>query len=206
MSIDSRRRVLVVDDDVSLLRVFARALETAGFRVEVARDGAEGLNRLISEPYDVVVSDVCMPHVTGLELLEAVRRLRPDVPAVLMTARLDPGAYERALELGRYGTCSSPSSSSSWQMRCGAPPSCASPGSARPVVAHGVRESVAQDGLAGLVGESSIRDSSRRDWARLVSRGSRGTRSRSTFARLSSRNGGRGGSRPERPPTRRRRA
>jgi DNA-binding NtrC family response regulator len=100
MSIECPRRVLLVDDEVPLLRVFSCALETAGFRVEVARDGAEGLNRLMSEPFDVVVSDVCMPHVTGLELLEAIRRLRPDVPAVLMTARLDASAYERALELG----------------------------------------------------------------------------------------------------------
>jgi DNA-binding NtrC family response regulator len=100
MAIGSQHRVLVVDDDASLLRVYARALETAGFWVEVAHDGAEGLNRLMAEPYDVVVSDVCMPRVTGLELLEAVRRLRPGVPAVMMTAQLDPDTYERARELG----------------------------------------------------------------------------------------------------------
>jgi DNA-binding NtrC family response regulator len=100
MVIEGQHRILLVDDDASLLRVYACALETAGFRVEVAQDGAEGLNRLMSEPFDVVVSDVCMPQVTGLELLRAVRRLRPDVPAVLMTAQLDPEAYERARELG----------------------------------------------------------------------------------------------------------
>jgi DNA-binding NtrC family response regulator len=96
----SVHRILLVDDDASLVRVYARALETAGFGVEVAYDGAEGLKRLMAEPYDVLVSDVCMPQLTGLELLKTVRRLRPDVPVVLMTAMLDPQTYERARELG----------------------------------------------------------------------------------------------------------
>jgi CheY-like chemotaxis protein len=92
--------VLLVDDEPALARVFARALEAAGFAVDVAGDGVEGLNRLLAGSYDVLVSDVCMPRMSGLRLLDSTRKLRPDIPVVLMTAQLDPTTYERARELG----------------------------------------------------------------------------------------------------------
>jgi CheY-like chemotaxis protein len=93
-------RVLLVDDEAALARVFARALMAAGFEVDVAGDGIEGLNRLLAGSYDVLVSDVCMPRMSGLRLLDVVRKLRPHVPVVLMTAQLDAQSYDRARELG----------------------------------------------------------------------------------------------------------
>jgi DNA-binding NtrC family response regulator len=100
MEAEAQTRVLLVDDDPTLVRIYLRALEAAGFSVETATDGLEGLNRLLVGSYDVVVSDVCMPRMNGLRLLDSVRRMRPDVPVVLMTAELDPLAYEKAKELG----------------------------------------------------------------------------------------------------------
>jgi CheY-like chemotaxis protein len=100
MVTEGERRVLLVDDEPALARVFARALAAEGFEVDVAQDGVEALNRLMAEPYDIVVTDICMPRMGGLRLLEAIRRSRPDVPVVLMTAQLDPQTYERARELG----------------------------------------------------------------------------------------------------------
>jgi DNA-binding NtrC family response regulator len=91
---------LLVDDEPALARVFARALTAAGFDVALALDGVDALDRLMADPYDIVVTDVCMPRMSGLRLLESIRSLRPDVPVVLMTAQLDPQTYERARELG----------------------------------------------------------------------------------------------------------
>jgi CheY-like chemotaxis protein len=62
MTADLPQRVLLVDDEPALARVFARALEAAGFAVDVAGDGVEGLNRVLADSYDVLVSDVCMPR------------------------------------------------------------------------------------------------------------------------------------------------
>jgi len=93
-------RILLVEDDRALARVCARALEAVGFRVDRAEDGVEALKCLIRGDIDVVVSDVRMPRMGGLELLERVRQLRPDVPVVLMTAELDVETYARAKALG----------------------------------------------------------------------------------------------------------
>ncbi|HXN32288.1 MAG TPA: response regulator [Polyangiaceae bacterium] len=93
-------RVLLVEDERVLARVYSRALVASGFLVDIASDGAEGFERLLAGSYDVVVSDVCMPRMNGLDLLEQVRRLRPNVPVVLITAQLDEQAYEQARGLG----------------------------------------------------------------------------------------------------------
>ncbi len=100
MTLDGLRRVLLVDDEPALVRVYTRALSAEGYEVDVAGDGADALLKLRERTYDVVVTDICMPRMGGLRLLEGIRRLCPDVPAVLMTAHLDPETYERARALG----------------------------------------------------------------------------------------------------------
>jgi len=92
--------VLVVEDEPTLARVYTRALVAAGFEVDHAPDGAAGLERLLAGNYAAVVSDVCMPRLSGLDLLERVQQLAPGLPVVLMTAQLDPEAYARARDLG----------------------------------------------------------------------------------------------------------
>jgi DNA-binding NtrC family response regulator len=93
-------RILLVEDEPALARVFARALNAAGFQVEQARDGMEGLERLLQRPFDALLSDISMPRLTGLELLEKVRQAQPDLPVVLMTAHLDAERYGRARDMG----------------------------------------------------------------------------------------------------------
>ncbi len=93
-------RVLLVEDERMLARVYSRALVAAGFVVDLAVDGADGFERLLSGPYDVLVSDVRMPRMDGLDLLQQVRRMRPNVPVILITAQLDDRSYALARELG----------------------------------------------------------------------------------------------------------
>jgi DNA-binding response OmpR family regulator len=93
-------RVLLVEDERVLARIYSRGLVAAGFVVDLAADGAEGFERLLAGSYDVVVSDVRMPRMDGLDLLQQVRRLRPNVPVVLVTGQLDDRSYELARELG----------------------------------------------------------------------------------------------------------
>lgn len=93
-------RVLVVDDDAVLARVYGRALVAAGFVVDVAVDGAEAFARLLAGTYDVILSDICMPRMDGLDLLKEAQRMRPHVPVVLMTARPDVQLYAVAERMG----------------------------------------------------------------------------------------------------------
>jgi CheY-like chemotaxis protein len=93
-------RILLVEDDPTLARVFGRVLLAAGFAVDHAGDGVEGVARLATDDYDVLMSDVCMPRFTGLQLLEHARWSQPDLPVVLLTARLDAETYGRARDMG----------------------------------------------------------------------------------------------------------
>jgi PAS domain S-box-containing protein len=79
-------RILVVDDDLGLCRSLQEILEAVGCEVETACDGAEALARVESERFDLVLSDVVMPKMDGYELYTALRRLRPDLPVLMMTA------------------------------------------------------------------------------------------------------------------------
>lgn len=90
----------MVEDELALARLYARALTAAGFEVDHATDGSDALARLSTASYDVVLSDVCMPRMGGLDLLIAIRRETPDLPVILMTARLDADLYARARESG----------------------------------------------------------------------------------------------------------
>ena len=92
--------ILLVEDDPTLGRVFARALQAAGFEVDRAMDGRAGLERVQGCEYDALVSDVCMPRMSGLDLLHHARRTRPELPVVLLTAQLDAAAYGQARDLG----------------------------------------------------------------------------------------------------------
>jgi DNA-binding NtrC family response regulator len=93
-------RILVAEDEAPLARVYARVLVADGFEVHTASDGAQALSWLLASPYDVLVSDVCMPRMTGLELLRQVRLSLPELPVVLLTGQLDAEAYGQARDLG----------------------------------------------------------------------------------------------------------
>jgi EAL domain-containing protein (putative c-di-GMP-specific phosphodiesterase class I)/CheY-like chemotaxis protein len=80
-----RGRVLIVDDEADLLEVYAAIVESAGHDVVCARTGREALRGFEAGRFDVIVSDICMPDLGGLELLNAVRALDLDVPVVLIT-------------------------------------------------------------------------------------------------------------------------
>ena len=93
-------RVLIVEDELALARLYVRALVAAGYRVDHAPDAASALRLLRAGSVDLVVSDVCMPGMSGLELLNEVRTQWPDVPVILVTAQLDADLYSRAREMG----------------------------------------------------------------------------------------------------------
>jgi two-component system response regulator MtrA len=81
-------RILLVEDDPSIREVTAIGLRNAGFTVETASDGRAGLDRFESEPFDLVLLDIMLPRMDGLEVCRAIRRTST-VPVVMLTARSD---------------------------------------------------------------------------------------------------------------------
>jgi DNA-binding response OmpR family regulator len=96
----ARGPILLAEDEPALARVYGRALAASGFCVEHVANGALALSRVLVGDYAVVVSDICMPEMSGIDLLRELRLQRPDLPVVLLTARLDAETYGQARDLG----------------------------------------------------------------------------------------------------------
>jgi DNA-binding response OmpR family regulator len=92
-------RVLIVEDDPNVSEVVARYLEREGYRVEVASDGAAGLERALADLPDLVVLDLMLPSVGGLEVCRRLREVAP-VPVIMLTARGEEADRIAGLELG----------------------------------------------------------------------------------------------------------
>jgi two-component system response regulator MprA len=87
IAVVERRRILVVDDDPNILRVMKRALTYAGYHVDEAETGESALAAAQDRPPDIVVLDVMLPGVDGLEVCRRLRATAPRLPILLLTAR-----------------------------------------------------------------------------------------------------------------------
>ncbi|MCC8190540.1 MAG: sigma-54 dependent transcriptional regulator, partial [Planctomycetes bacterium] len=99
---DSGGTILFVDDDASLRTVVSIALAKDGHTVATAASGEEALERSAAQTYDLVIQDVRMPGMNGLELLQRLTVLTPDVPVVVMTAYSTWDVAVEAMRLGAF--------------------------------------------------------------------------------------------------------
>jgi two-component system response regulator HydG len=95
-------RALVVDDVVDVAQTVANELDAAGFETEIAGSGTAALDRFASEPADVVVTDLRMKNVDGLDVLRGVKRNDPSVPVLVMTAFGDVDSAVEAMQSGAF--------------------------------------------------------------------------------------------------------
>ena len=78
-------RILVIDDEITLREFFKDYLEEAGYEVDVASDGDQGLQMFTAHPYDLVITDILMPNREGLETILELREHTPDVKIIAIT-------------------------------------------------------------------------------------------------------------------------
>ena len=100
LSAKAPRRVLVVDDDESIRSTLTRGLAFEGYRTVVAGTGEEGLDKVTEQLPDLVVLDILLPGVGGLEVTRRLRASRNDVPILLLTACDEVGDRIEGLEAG----------------------------------------------------------------------------------------------------------
>jgi two-component system copper resistance phosphate regulon response regulator CusR len=93
-------RILVVEDEPRILAFVARGLEAEGFAVDAAGDGADALECARRHRPDFVVLDLLLPRVDGLTVLRELKRERPDLPVLVLSARSDLPTKLRGFELG----------------------------------------------------------------------------------------------------------
>ncbi len=94
------QRILVVDDDPSVTSLLKRGLSHEGFAVDVASSGPQGLDLARERPPDLVILDVMMPGVDGLQVLERLRAADAQLPIILLTARDAAADQVKGLGLG----------------------------------------------------------------------------------------------------------
>ena len=97
------KKILVVDDSASVRQQVGTALKQAGYEVLEAIDGADGLQKLQAGGAAMVICDVNMPRMNGLEMLEAAQRGGNVVPVVMLTTEGQPSLIERAKKAGAKG-------------------------------------------------------------------------------------------------------
>lgn len=94
--------ILLVDDDESFLKIYARILQTKGYYVQTANHGEAGLKFLKDRIFPVIITDMVMPGMTGLDFLKEVKRNFPELQVIVLTGEGSiPGAVE-AMRLGAY--------------------------------------------------------------------------------------------------------
>ena len=102
------KTVLVIDDDESLRRVVEYNLQEDGYRVLTAADGATGLQAFQAESVDLVLSDVRMPEMDGIELLTRLKGMQPDLPVIMLTAHGTINSAVEAMKLGAFDYLTKP--------------------------------------------------------------------------------------------------
>src|SRR5438067_5334199 len=105
---DARPRVLVVDDEASIRDLLAKTLALAEYDVDLAPDGRTALERLRVIPYDLLITDLKMPGVDGLTVIREARRLKADLPVIIITGYSNEASAIEAVNLGVSGYLTKP--------------------------------------------------------------------------------------------------
>ena len=101
-------RVLVVDDEASIRDLLAKTLALAEYDVDLAPDGRTALERLRIIPYDLLITDLKMPGVDGLAVIREARRLKADIPVIIITGFSTEASAIEAVNLGVSGYLTKP--------------------------------------------------------------------------------------------------
>ena len=106
---DQQQSILVVDDDPGMCETLADILEAKGFVVQTALDGPSAIERMKADPFDLILIDVMMPGMNGVETLREIKSLRPEAMTVIMTGRSQlEGLVSEALWTGVDGVLYKP--------------------------------------------------------------------------------------------------
>jgi len=103
-----RPRVLVVDDEASIRDLLSKTLALAEYDVDLAPDGRTALDRLRVVPYDLLITDLKMPGIDGITVIREGRRLRPDIPVIIITGYSTEASAIEAINLGVSGYLTKP--------------------------------------------------------------------------------------------------
>ncbi|OYQ46770.1 sigma-54-dependent transcriptional regulator [Flavobacterium aurantiibacter] len=103
-------KILIIEDEAAIRRVLIKILseESESYAVEEAEDGVSGLEKIKNSDYDLVLCDIKMPKMDGVELLEAVKKIKPEIPMVMISGHGDMDTAIQTMKLGAFDYISKP--------------------------------------------------------------------------------------------------
>ena len=102
MNITEKKRILVVDDEITVCKSIRAAILSDEFDVDTALSGEEALEKDAARPYDLIISDLMMPGISGLDLLQSLKRNRPDAMVIMVTGYPTIKTAVRSVKLGAF--------------------------------------------------------------------------------------------------------
>jgi len=100
--------ILIIDDEKAIRKTLSEILSYEGYKIEEAGDGEEGLRRFRDKTFDVVLCDIKMPKLDGIEFLEKVRESNPDVPVIMISGHGNIDTAVEAVKKGAYDYIAKP--------------------------------------------------------------------------------------------------
>ncbi|WP_459926295.1 sigma-54-dependent transcriptional regulator [Flavobacterium covae] len=103
-------KILIIEDESAIRRVLAKILseENDSYKVDEAEDGAQGLEKAKNEDYDLILCDIKMPKMDGVEVLEAIKKIKPEIPMVMISGHGDLETAVNTMRLGAFDYISKP--------------------------------------------------------------------------------------------------
>lgn len=103
-------KILIIEDEAAIRRVLSNILseENSAYQVQQAEDGAKGLEALTKEDFDLVLCDIKMPKMDGIEVLEAAKKTKPETPFIMISGHGDLDTAVSAMRLGAFDYISKP--------------------------------------------------------------------------------------------------
>ena len=95
-----KKRILVVEDDEEMRSLLKDFFEEEGFEIDSVSNGSEAFRILVRELFDLVITDIRMPGLTGLDILPGIKKLQPEAPIIVITAFGSEEVHRRAIERG----------------------------------------------------------------------------------------------------------
>jgi two-component system, NtrC family, nitrogen regulation response regulator NtrX len=103
-------KILIIEDEAAIRRVLVKILseENDSYKVDEAEDGVQGLEKVKNEDYDLILCDIKMPKMDGVEVLDAVKKIKPEIPMVMISGHGDLETAVNTMRLGAFDYISKP--------------------------------------------------------------------------------------------------
>jgi DNA-binding NtrC family response regulator len=94
------KKILIIDDDIKILNIIEKQLKNEDYNLELINDPEKALKNIFEKDYDLIICDIKMEPINGLEIMKKVKENRPGIPVIILTAYPDDQTKARAANIG----------------------------------------------------------------------------------------------------------